>query len=129
MEIFCIVMAVVIAVLETFMFYVAYKYLDKKFLCVISSTVLIGFGMALFTKSILMLGYTMGAYFFVSFLVTLYGWRSLKADTKMKTIILHVMMIISSLACLYSELYTATVSLYFLNILISLFMFRKDIFK
>ena len=129
MDIFCIVMAIVIAVLESFMFYVAYKFLDKKFLCVISSTVLVGFGMAFFTKSILMLGYTMAAYFFISFLVTLYGWRSLKSDTKMLTVILHIMMIISSLSCLYFELYTATVSLYFLNILISIFLFRKDIFK
>ncbi len=129
MEIFCIVMAVVIAVLEGFMFYIAFKFLDKKFLCVISSTVLIGFGIAFLTKSILMLGYTMGAYFFVSFLVTLYGWRSLKSEVKMMTVILHIIMIISSLACLYFELYTATVSLYFLNILLSLFIFRKDIFK
>ena len=129
MDIFCIVMAIVIAVLESFMFYVAYKFLDKKFLCVISSTVLVGFGMAFFTKSILMLGYTMAAYFFISFLVTLYGWRSLKSDTKMLTVILHIMMIISSLSCLYFELYTATVSLYFLNILISIFLFKKDIFK
>jgi hypothetical protein len=129
MEIFCIVMAVIIAVLEGFMFYVAYKFLDKKFLCVISSTVLVGFGIALFMKSILMLGYTMAAYFFISFLVTLYGWRSLKAEVKLMTVVLHIIMIISSVACLYFELYTATVSLYFLNILLSLFIFRKDIFK
>lgn len=128
MDIFCIVMAVVIAVLECFMFYVVYKFLDKKFLCVISSTVLVGFGMALFNKSILMLGYTMAAYFFVSFLVTLYGWRSLKSEVKLMTVVLHIIMIISSLACLYFELYTATVSLYFLNILISLFMFGKRYF-
>ncbi|WP_338813675.1 hypothetical protein V9L05_20085 [Bernardetia sp. Wsw4-3y2] len=129
MEIFCVVMAIIIALLEVAMFYVAYKFLDKKFLCVISSTVLIGFGIALFTKSILMLGYTIGAYFFISFLVTLYGWRSLKGETKLMTVVLHIIMIISSLTCLYFELYTATVSLYFLNILISIFLFRKDIFR
>ena len=129
MEIFCIVMAIIIALLEVAMFYVAFKFLDKKFLCVISSTVLIGFGIALFMKSILMLGYTIGAYFFISFLVTLYGWRSLKSEVKMMTVILHIIMIISSVICLYFELYTATVSLYFLNILLSLFLFRKEIFK
>ncbi len=129
MEIFCVVMAIIIAVLEVAMFYVAFKFLDKKFLCVISSTVLIGFGIAFFTKSILMLGYTIGAYFFISFLVTLYGWRSLKSEVKMMTVILHIIMIISSVACLYFELYTATVSLYFLNILLSIFLFRKEIFK
>lgn len=129
MEIFCVVMAIIIALLEVTMFYVAFKFLDKKFLCVISSTVLIGFGIALFMKSILMLGYTIGAYFFISFLVTLYGWRSLKSEVKMMTVILHIIMIISSVACLYFELYTATVSLYFLNILLSIFLFRKEIFK
>ncbi|WP_338791698.1 hypothetical protein [Bernardetia sp. MNP-M8] len=122
-------MAIIIALLEVAMFYVAYKFLDKKFLCVISSTVLIGFGIALFTKSILMLSYTIGTYFFISFLVTLYGWRSLKGETKLMTVVLHIIMIISSLTCLYFELYTATVSLYFLNILISIFLFRKDIFR
>jgi len=129
MEIFCIVMAIVIALLEGAMFYVAFKFLDKKFLCVISSTVLVGFAIALFTKSILMLGYTIGAYFFISFLITLYGWRSLKSEIKLMTVVLHIIMIISSVMCLYFELYTATVSLYFLNILLSLFIFRKDIFK
>jgi len=129
MEIFCIVMAIVIALLEGAMFYVAFKFLDKKFLCVISSTVLVGFAIALFTKSILMLGYTIGAYFFISFLITLYGWRSLKSEIRLMTVVLHIIMIISSVMCLYFELYTATVSLYFLNILLSLFIFRKDIFK
>lgn len=129
MEIFCIVMAVIIALLEGFMFYVAYKLIDKKFICFVSATVWIGFAIALFTQSTLLLGYTIGAYFFISFLVTLYGWRSLKEEVKLMTVVLHLIMIISSVICLYFELYTVTVSLYFLNILLAFALFGRDLFK